>query len=389
MRRCLREPGALPAPAPRGAAQGGAPGQGADGDAGPGVPAVQAGASASAAGPGKAPAKERRDWLGRAASLTGLAAWRMAAGRLALAPGAAATAASLAAPLAASMAALPGTARAAGPIATRAIPSSGEAVPRVGLGSWITFNVGDDAQALDRCTAVVQAFFADGGRLIDCSPMYGSSQPTIGHALRTLGRPAALFSAEKVWTGSAGEGPAQMEATRRHWGVARFDLMQVHNLVAWQAHLPHLLQMKADGQLRYVGITTSEGRRHRDIEAVMRSQPIDFVQLTYNPVDREAEQRLLPLARERGIAVLANRPFREGALLRALEGRLLPPWVVEAGCDGWAQAVLKFIVTHPAVTCAIPATRRVDHVRQNLGAARGVMPDAAWRTRLAAHLAAL
>jgi diketogulonate reductase-like aldo/keto reductase len=281
------------------------------------------------------------------------------------------------------------------PLLTRAIPSSGEALPVVGLGTWITFNVGSDPRARDACAEVVRAFFTHGGRVIDSSPMYGSSQPTIGHALAKLGFPAALFSAEKVWIGDAARGAAQMEASRGHWGLKdrptgrrHFDLMQVHNLLAWEEHLPRLLQMKADGQLRYVGISTSEGRRAGEIERVMRTQPIDFVQVTYNPADREVEQRILPLALERRIAVLANRPFREGALLQALARHKVPGWAAELGCDGWAQAVLKFIVSHPAVTCAIPATSQVPHVVQNLGAARGPLPDAALRARIAADVAA-
>jgi diketogulonate reductase-like aldo/keto reductase len=272
---------------------------------------------------------------------------------------------------------------------TRRIPGSGEAVPVVGLGSWITFNVGDDPHARAACAEVVRAFFASGGRMIDSSPMYGSSQPTIGHALASLGHPPALFAAEKVWTSVAARGPAQIEQSRAYWGVARFDLMQVHNLVAWQQHLPRLFEMKAAGRLRYVGVTTSHGRRHAEIEQVMRTQPIDFVQVTYNLLDREVERRILPLALERGIAVIVNRPFREGALLDALERHRVPGWATEIDCDGWAQAALKFITSHPAVTCAIPATSRVDHVQQNMGAARGRMPDAALRARMAADVAAL
>ena len=162
----------------------------------------------------------------------------------------------------------------------RQIPARGEELPLVGLGSWITFNVGNDEAARNACTEVVRAFFAAGGRLIDSSPMYGSSQPTIGHALARLGRPTALFSAEKVWVGDAAAGVKQMEASRAFWGVPRFDLMQVHNLLAWQDHLPRLLAMKAAGQLRYVGITTSEGRRHAEIERILATQPIDFVQVS-------------------------------------------------------------------------------------------------------------
>lgn len=268
---------------------------------------------------------------------------------------------------------------------TRRIPSSGEAIPVVGLGTWITFNVGQDPPARSRCTQVMAAFFEAGGRVIDSSPMYGSSQGVVGEGLATLRAQQRVFSADKVWTAS--EGAAQVEASRRLWQLPRFDLLEVHNLLAWEKQLPLLHAMKAQGRLRYVGITTSEGRRHREFEQLMRTQPLDFVQFTYNLFDREAEERLLPLAAERGIAVLVNRPFQEGALLRRLQGRPLPPWAAEIGCASWAQFALKFIVSHPAVTCAIPATRRVDHVRENLAAAREPLPDAAMRRRMAEHVA--
>jgi diketogulonate reductase-like aldo/keto reductase len=273
-----------------------------------------------------------------------------------------------------------------GPILTRPIPSSGEALPVVGLGSWITFNVGDDVAARDACAQVMAAFFREGGRVIDSSPMYGSSQEVIGHGLARLRRPSQLFSAEKVWISSGARGPSQIEESRRHWGVSRFDLLQVHNLMAWEEHLPTLFSMKAAGRVRYVGITTSEGRRHDEIERVMRSQPIDFVQITYNVLDREVEDRILPLARERRIAVVVNRPFRQGSLIRSVARHPLPEWAREIDCANWAQLLLKFIVSHPAVTCAIPATSRVDHVRQNVGAAYGRLPDDAMRRRIVAHV---
>ena len=270
---------------------------------------------------------------------------------------------------------------------TRVIPSSGETIPRVGLGTWITFNVGQDPPARVQCAQVVRAFLEGGGRVIDSSPMYGSAQGVVGDALATLKVEERVFSADKVWT--SGDGAAQAEASRRLWKLPRFDLLQVHNLLAWEKQLPLLQRMKTEGRLRYVGITTSEGRRHREFEEVMRTQRLDFVQLTYNPVDREVEQRLLPLAAERGIAVLVNRPFQEGELLRKLQRHPLPAFAADIECANWAQFVLKFIVTHPAVTCAIPATRRVDHVRENLAAARGRMPDEAMRRRMAAHVAGL
>ena len=270
---------------------------------------------------------------------------------------------------------------------SRPIPSSGEALPLVGLGSWITFNVGDDPAARDSCVQVMAAFFEGGGRLIDSSPMYGSSQDVIGDGLRKLGHPAALFSADKVWISSGSGGLAQIEESRRQWGIARFDLLEVHNLMSWEEHLKTLFAMKASGRLRYVGITTSEGRRHDEMEKVMRSQPIDFVQVTYNAVDREVEERILPLALERKIGVICNRPFRRGELIERVGKAPLPSWAAEIDCANWAQALLKFIVSHPAVVCAIPATTRVDHVRQNVGASFGRLPDEALRRRIAADVA--
>jgi diketogulonate reductase-like aldo/keto reductase len=269
-------------------------------------------------------------------------------------------------------------------ILTRPIPSTGEALPVVGLGSWITFNVGDDTVARDACTDVMRKFVESGGRMIDSSPMYASSQDVIGYGLHKAALTGRIFSADKVWTPSGAQGREQIERSRQKWQVGRFDLVQVHNLLDWQEHLPTLFAMKGAGQVRYVGITTSEGRRHGDMEQLMRSQAIDFVQVTYNPVDREVEQRILPLARDRGIAVIVNRPFRQGALLRALARQPLPPWAVEIDCTSWAHFVLKFIVSHPAVTCAIPATTSVAHARENMNSAYGRLPDDALRRRMIA-----
>ena len=281
----------------------------------------------------------------------------------------------------------PAAARAQARPMMRAIPSSGEQIPVVGLGTWITFNVGNDGGARAHCAQVMRHFLDAGGRAIDSSPMYGSSQGVVGEGLRKLGARERVFSADKVWTASPGA--AQIEASRRLWEVPRFDLLQVHNLLAWEKQLPLLMEMKAQGKVRYVGITTSEGRRHGDVEKLMREYRLDFVQFTYNLLDREAEQRLLPLARDRGIAVLANRPFREGALVQQLQRHPLPAWAREIHCASWAQVALKFIVSHPAVTCAIPATSRVDHVRENMAAASGTMPDEAMRRRMADHVARL
>jgi len=267
----------------------------------------------------------------------------------------------------------------------KAIPSSGVELPVVGMGTWITFNVGNNPEALAQRTAVMEAFFEAGGAMIDSSPMYGSSQATVGHGLEQLGIPDQLFPADKVWTTDVSEGPDQIAETRRLWGVDRFGVMQVHNLLGWEGHLDTLQAMKEEGLVGHIGITTSHGRRHDELERIMETRPIDFVQLTYNIADREPENRLLPLARERGIAVIANRPFRRGALISAVAGAELPGFAAEIEAETWPKFLLKFIVSHPALTVAIPATRQVDHVRENMTAARGPMPDAAMRQEMARY----
>jgi diketogulonate reductase-like aldo/keto reductase len=256
----------------------------------------------------------------------------------------------------------------------------------VGLGTWITFNVGDDTVLRDESAAVMQAFFEAGGRVIDSSPMYGSSQEVVGYGLARLGRKADVFSADKVWIGSGDDGPAQIEESRSHWGIRRFDLLQVHNLLAWEEHLPRLLDMKAADRVRYVGITTSEGRRHEEIEEILATRPIDFVQVSYNVLDREVEGKILPLARDEGIAVLINRPFRQGALMREVERHPLPAFAAEIGAVTWAQLLLKFIISHPAVTCVIPATTQPAHATENVTAATGELPDETMRKRIVDHV---
>lgn len=268
------------------------------------------------------------------------------------------------------------------PVHAKPIPATGERLPVIGMGSWITFDVGDDAAARAQRVEVLRAFFDAGGALIDSSPMYLSSQEVIGHCLEHLPGKALLFAATKVWTMTRPLGIAQMEASQQLWGVDRFDLMQVHNLLDWETHLETLIEWKAQGRVRYIGVTTSHGRRDDELEKVMTGQPIDFVQFTYNILDREAEDRLLTLAAERGLAVIVNRPFRRGALFDILGRQPLPEWAGEIGCANWAQLFLKFIVSHPAVTCAIPATSRVDHMRENMGALSGPLPDAAMRARM-------
>ena len=272
---------------------------------------------------------------------------------------------------------------------TRPIPSSGERLPVIGMGTWITFNVNRDPVSMAPLLPVLETFFAQGGALIDSSPMYGTAEVVLGELLQQVQARARLFSATKVWTPGQRMGERQMERSRELWRLPRFDLMQVHNLLDWEAHLETLQAWKAAGRIRYVGITTSHGRRHEGMEHIMRTQPLDFVQFTYNVLDREAERRLLPLAQERGMAVIVNRPFRGGALFNRVRNRPLPGWAAEIDCQNWAQVFLKFIVSHPAVTCAIPATSKVEHMRQNMGAVTGRLPDAALRQRMAAELAEL
>ena len=271
------------------------------------------------------------------------------------------------------------------------IPASGERIPVIGMGTWRTFNVGDDEQLrLDR-TRVLEAFFEHGGGMVDSSPMYGSAAAVMGFALERLGYPDGLFSAEKVWTENEGQTREQVEEQERLWGIETFDLMQVHNLVAWEAHLEKLQQMKADGEIRYVGITTSSGRRHDQFERVMADHDLDFVQLTYNITHRRVEDRLLPLADEKGIAVIANRPYDGGSLIRNLKARhSVPDWAVEEfDCRGWVDYLLKFLVSHPAVTCAIPATTSVEHLHENMRAGTGPMPTSELRQRMIDHIESL
>ncbi len=271
----------------------------------------------------------------------------------------------------------------------RAIPKTGERLPVIGMGSWITFNVGDDPALRAARLKVLQTFFDRGGGLIDSSPMYGSSEAVIGYCLRHIADKQGLFAATKVWTPLQWHGVRQMAESESLWGVKRFDLMQVHNLLDWEGHLETLRDWKAKGRIRYIGMTTSHGSRHAEMSQIMATQPIDFVQLTYNILDREAEVRLLPQAAERGLAVIANRPFQGGALFDRFAKHPLPAWAEEFDARNWAQFFLKFIVSHPAVTCAIPATSRVDHMQENMGACYGRLPDAETRARMIKYVESL
>jgi diketogulonate reductase-like aldo/keto reductase len=228
----------------------------------------------------------------------------------------------------------------------------------------------------------MQAFFDLGGGMIDSSPMYSSSQGVIGEGLGRIDNTQQLFSATKVWIPGRRPGIWQMESALELWGLDSFDLIYVHNLLDWGTHLPWLREWKSEGRVRHIGVTTSHGRRHEELLDVMSGEPMDVVQFTYNIEDREAESRLLPAAADKALAVVINRPFKGGSLFRRVRGQALPPWAGEIDCENWAQFFLKFIISHPAVTCAIPATSRVDHLHENMGALHGRLPTAEMREEM-------
>ena len=216
-------------------------------------------------------------------------------------------------------------------------------------------------------------FSNGGGGMIDSSPMYANSEETIGRLLARLERPKALFSATKVWTPAKDSGPVQLQGSRRLWILPKtepLDLVHVHNLLAIKYHLPLLKSKKSEGRIRYIGVSTSHGRRHGQLLKLLSTEPLDFVQMTYNILDRSVDKVLLPAAADNGVAVVINRPFRTGLLFDHLKGHKLPEWAGEIGCENWAQFLLKFVISHPAVTCAIPATSKVDHMSENMGRRR-------------------
>jgi diketogulonate reductase-like aldo/keto reductase len=273
-------------------------------------------------------------------------------------------------------------------ILQRPIPSSGETIPAVGLGTWRTFDVGAAAAARAPLREVLQRFVELGGRVVDSSPMYGAAESVLGDLAADLAVTDTLFLATKVWTSGRDAGTAQMEQSLRRLRRQRLDLMQIHNLLDWRTHLRTLRAWKQAGRIRYLGVTHYTSSAYDELERVLRGEPLDFVQVNYSVAEREAERRILPLARERGVAVLVNRPFSEGGLFRQLRGRTLPGWAPEIGCESWAQLLLKWIVAHPSVTCVIPATSRLQHLVDNMKAGLGALPDAATRERIAAAVAA-
>jgi diketogulonate reductase-like aldo/keto reductase len=275
------------------------------------------------------------------------------------------------------------------PAIRKPIPASGELLPVIGMGTWQTFHVGSGEAERAPLRDVLRVFFERGGTLIDSSPMYAEAEEVTGDLVADIGEHERLFAATKVWTYGREEGIAQMERSFRRMRVQRMDLMQIHNLRDWQVHLPTLRQWKEEGRIRYLGITTSNPAQYEDFARVMASETLDFVQLNYDIATRGAEEVLLPLAEERGMAVLVNRPFGGGTLFPKVRGRELPDWARAFDCASWAQFFLKFVVSHPAVTCAIPATSNPRHAADNMGAGFGRLPDDATRLRMADFVASL
>ena len=282
-----------------------------------------------------------------------------------------------------------GAGAAQGDLITRAIPSSGEQIPVIGMGTSRTFDTPDDPDSLTLLTEVMQTFFAHAGRVIDSSPMYGNAETRVGDVLRAMPERPPLFAATKVWTTGKQEGIAQMEESARRMAVEAFDLIAVHNLQDWQTHLTTLKEWKEKGKVRYIGITTSHGRDHDELLDIMQSEPIDFVQFSYNILDRAAEQNLLPVAQERGIATMINRPYQRGSLFAKTRGQDLPEVARDIDVSSWGQFFLKFILSHPGVTSIIPATSKVTNMEDNMKANFGRLPDAAQREEMLRVFASL
>jgi aryl-alcohol dehydrogenase-like predicted oxidoreductase len=268
----------------------------------------------------------------------------------------------------------------------RPIPTSGELLPAVGLGTYSTFDVGNSAAERANLKEVLRLFVQHGGKLVDSSPMYGSSESVVGDVAREEKLTDRLFMATKVWTSGRDAGIGQMNESMRRMGVTRMDLMQVHNLLDLQTHAKTLRDWKAQGKIRYLGITHYNAGAHDELERLVKTKQYDFVQFNYSIAEREAEQRLLPACAESGTAVIINRPFAQANLFSRVRGKELPAWASEFDCTSWAQFFLKYILAHPAVTCVIPATSKPKHLVDNMQAGLGRMPDAVARRKMAESL---
>lgn len=271
----------------------------------------------------------------------------------------------------------------------RSIPRSGELLPAIGVGTWQTFDVGPADPERAELRDVLRRLAEGGGKVVDSSPMYGEAERVVGDLASELGIRDRLFYATKVWTSGREAGIRQMETSLRLMRTPRIDLMQVHNLLDLGTHLGTLREWKAAGKIRYLGITHYHSGAYGELERLIRTKEYDFVQFNYSMAEREAEARLLPLCAETGTAVLVNRPFSQANLFGKVAGKPLPPWAAEFDCASWAQFFLKYILSHPAVTCAIPGTRRVTHLKDNLQAGAGRLPDPVMRRRMVDYLGSL
>jgi diketogulonate reductase-like aldo/keto reductase len=265
---------------------------------------------------------------------------------------------------------------------TRNIPSTGEKLPAVGIGTWQTFDVGKSEAERKPLKEVLEKMIEMGSRVVDSSPMYGSSEAVVGDLSTEAGINDKLFLATKVWTKGEYEGINQMNQSFIFLKRKKMDLLQVHNLVDWQTHIRTLRKWKDEGKVRYIGLTHYTDSSHATLTDIIKNNPIDFVQVNYNLLDWNAEKELFPAAIERKVAIIVNRPFEEGALFQRTKGKELPEWASEFDCKSWAQFFLKFILSHPAVTCTIPGTSKVSHLVDNLGAALGRLPDKKQREKM-------
>lgn len=272
-------------------------------------------------------------------------------------------------------------------MASRKVPSSGELLPVIGMGTWQTFNVGPRPEERKVIEQVLSEFVALGGRVLDSSPMYGAAEQVAGDLAHKLGVRSKLFIATKVWTFGRDAGIRQMEESMAKLRARPVDLMQVHNMQDVETHLATLREWKRQGLVRHIGVTHYTAGAHDDVARLIMKEQLDFIQINYSAGEREAEKRLLPLARERGVAVIASRPFVGGDVFRRLRNKPLPGWAPELDCSSWPQLLLKFVVSHPAVTCAIPATGKLEHLRDNMQAGHGRMPDEKQRVLIARQLA--
>jgi diketogulonate reductase-like aldo/keto reductase len=274
-------------------------------------------------------------------------------------------------------------------IATRRVPGSGEEIPVIGMGSSNTFDVGSAPAERAPLGEVLRGLVADGGTVIDTSPMYGRAETVIGDLVHDLGLRPRLWLATKVWTRGREAGAAQIEQSYARLRTERLELLQIHNLLDWRAHVPTIRALQASGRLRYSGITHYRADAHAELERVLGAERFDWLQVNYSLAEPEAATRLLPYCRDKGIAVMVNRPFADGALFERVRGKPLPPWAAELGCASWGQFFLRWIASHPAVTCIIPATSKPRHMADNLAAGLAPLPDEAQRKRMTEFWATL